>query len=172
MSPRRTLSLSVLGLAVLGLSACNQSSVAPTSTASPAAVDARPSAAPAGFYTMKFLHNGQEVTTLPAGSGVSNMIVKVHVEDSDHQPAQSGSVLYEVCTYKSTGKAAPSAACAEGTARWRRHVNVTVNRNGDTFAGVDIVTVACVMGWRATYSGSATIAPRTLTPADFVWYIP
>ena len=171
MSPRRTFSLSVLGLAVLGLSACNQSSVAPTSTASPAAVDARPSSAPAGSYTMTFLHNGQPTTTLPAGPG-SNMLVKVHVEDSTHTAAQSGSVLYEICTYKSTGKAAPSAACADGTARWKRNVNVTVNPNGDTFAGVDRVNVACVMGWRATYSGSATIAPRTLTPADFVWYIP
>jgi hypothetical protein len=121
---------------------------------------------------MTFLHNGQEVTTLPAGPyEVSHILVKVHVEDLNHQPAQSGSVLYELCTYKATGKAAPISACADGTARWKRHVNVTVNSTGDTWAGVDSVRVACIMGWRATYSGNLTIAPGTMGPVNFVWTV-
>jgi hypothetical protein len=171
MSRWRSLSLSPIAVATLGICACDQASVAPATTpAAPTALEARGSSAPTGFYTMTFLHYGQEVTTLPAGPySVSHILVKVHVEDINHQPVQSGSVLYEVCTYKGTGKSAPSAACADGTARWAREVNVEVNPKGDTYAGRDAVRVPCVMGWRATYSGSQTTAPGKMGPVDFIW---
>ena len=152
--------------------ACSQlSPAAPTAGSTPAeaTLEARPASAPSGFYTMTFLHSGQPVTTLPSGRGTSSVIVKVHVEDVNHQPAQSGSVLYEVCMYKATGKGAPSAACADGTARWNRWVDVGLNPNGDTFAGIDIVLNPCTMGWRATYRRSQTIAPATMGPVDFIW---
>jgi hypothetical protein len=48
-------------------------------------------------------------------------------------------------------------------------INIGVNQNGDVFAGVDFVSVACVMGWRATYKGSSTIAPAVIGPVDFTW---
>ena len=171
MSPRRTIILSAIAFGIFGFSACEQAAVAPSTTASSAALDARSPSAPAGFYTMTFLHYGQAVTSLLAGPYAdSHIIVRVHVEDINHQPAQSGSVLYEVCRYKSTGKGAPIAACADGTARWNRDVNVTVNpANGNTYAGRDIVSVPCVLGWRATYSGNQAIAPGKMGPVDFVW---
>ena len=152
--------------------ACSQvSPAAPTAGGTPAeaTLEGRAPSAPSGFYTMSFLHSGQPVTTLPAGPTGSNVLVKVHVEDVNHQPAQSGSVLFEVCKYKSTGKGAPSAACADGTARWSRLVDVGLNSNGDTFSGVDFVLNPCTMGWRATYRRSQTIAPATMGPVDFIW---
>ena len=170
MCARRILGLSVIAAGTLGLSACDQASVTPTIAGAPAALDARSPSAPTGFYTLTFLHYGQAVTTLPAGPyNVSHVLIKVHVEDINHQPAQSGSVLYEICKYRGTDKSAPSAACADGTGRWTREVNVEVNSKGDTYAGRDSVRVPCVQGWRATYSGSQTIAPGKMGPVDFVW---
>src|SRR5215210_126309 len=68
----------------------------------------------------------EEVATLPVGVG-SHLLVKVHVEDSNHLPATDGSALYEVCRWKGVslttgtrGGAAPSARCADGSARWER----------------------------------------------------
>jgi hypothetical protein len=178
MSAGRTICFSAIAVGILGLSACDQAPAGPTTiaskaTASPAAVDARFSSAPAGFYTLTFLHYGQEVTTLPAGPyEVSHVLVKAHVEDLNHQPAQSGSVLFEVCRYRATGKSAPSSACADGTARWKRLiVSGEVNpATGDAIVGRDVVSVPCIMGWRATYRGSQTIAPGTMGPVDFTWY--
>jgi hypothetical protein len=180
--------LSGLLLGILGAAGCGQGpiaptdpvptvAVAPTAPGTTAASPAGKPAIPAGFYQMTFLHNGQEVTSLPVGHGVSNVLVKVHVEDSAHQPAQDGEVLYEVCRYRGVspttgtrGGAAPSARCADGSARWERWTSVDVNPlTGDAYAGVDVVLVPCVMGWRATYRGSRTIAPATMGPADITW---
>ena len=131
---------------------------------------------PAGFYQMTFLNRArEEIPSLPVGSG-SALLVRVHVEDSAHQPAQDGSVLYEVCRYRGVspttgtrGGAAPSARCADRSARWERWVSAEFLLSGDTYAGVDVVRVPCVMGWRATYSGSRTIAPVMMGPADITW---
>ena len=166
-------------LATVIAAGCAQSPTAPTDSAltgASGATDAKPtSSLPAGFYSMTFLHNGQEVTSLPFGPG-SNVIVKVHVEDINHVPATDGSVLYEQCRWKGVspttgtrGGAAPSARCADGSARWERLINIGLNQNGDAFAGVDFVSVECVMGWRATYKGSSTLAPAVMGPVDFTW---
>ena len=102
--------------------------------------------------------------------------VKVHVEDSNHLPATDGSALFEVCRWKGVspttgtrGGAAPSARCADGSARWERLIDIGLNLNGDAFAGIDFVNVPCVMGWRVTYKGSRTIAPGVMGPADMTW---
>ena len=157
-------------LAALGLVACDQQAVAPTPTANAAALDARSPSAPSGFYEMTFLNSAhEEVTSLPVGHGVSHVLIRVHVEDINHEPAQTGSVLYEMCRYTSTGKAAPSSACADGTARWSRWVDVEVNSLGDTWAGLDVVLNPCTIGFRATYGRGRTIAPGTMGPVDFSW---
>jgi hypothetical protein len=174
-------------LGILGAAGCEHGPIAPTAPvtiAAPtalgttAASPAGKPAIPAGFYQMTFLNGArQEVTSLPVGHGVSQLLVRVHVEDGAHQPAQDGSVLYEVCRYVGVspttgtrGGAAPSARCADGSARWERWVSVDlILRTGDTWAGVDVVLVPCVMGWRATYRGSRTIAPATMGPADITW---
>ena len=135
-----------------------------------------------GFYQMVFLDRfGAEVTTLPLGYPGSNLRVRVHVEDSNHLPARDGSVLFEVCRWKgispttgTRGGAAPSARCADGSARWERWTDVPMylrdgEPTGDAWAGLDFVNVPCVMGWRATYKGSRTIAPANLGPADMTW---
>jgi hypothetical protein len=103
-------------------------------------------------------------------------LVKVHVEDSNHLPASDGSALFEVCRWKGVspttgtrGGAAPSAQCADGSARWERWTDIGLNLTGDAFAGIDFVNVACVMGWRVTYKGSRTIAPAVMGPADMTW---
>ena len=172
--------LSGLLLATVIAVGCAQSPTAPTTGASNApetnaAKPGSPSLTP-GFYQMLFLHNGVEVTTLPAGPG-SNILVRVHVEDSNHVNAGDGSVLFEICRWKgvspTTGTrqgAAPSARCADGSARWVKHTEVSVNPvNGNAVTGIDFVSVACVMGWRATYRNSRTIASSVLGPVDFTW---
>jgi hypothetical protein len=78
-------------------------------------------------------------------------------------------VLYEMCKYTRTGKAAPSSACANGTARWNRWVDIEVNSAGDTWAGLDIVLNPCTIGFRATYRRGTTVAPGTMGPVDFSW---
>lgn len=180
--------LSGLLLGMLGAAGCGQGPIAPTDPVTPVAVaptapgttaatPAGKPSLPAGFYQMTFLNSArEEITTLPVGQG-SQLLVRVHVEDSAHQPAQDGEVLYEVCRYRGVspttgtrGGAAPSARCADGSARWERWNSVEVNPlTGDTFAGLDVVLVPCVMGWRATYRGSRTIAPATMGPADITW---
>lgn len=126
---------------------------------------------------MTFLDGRREVvTSLPVGAD-SQLLVRVHVEDSNHAIATDGSVLFEVCRWKSVssttgtrGGAAPSARCADGSARWERFIDVELYpKTGDAFAGIDFVNVACVMGWRATYKGSRTIAPAVMEPADMTW---
>lgn len=181
-------------LGILGAAGCGQGPIAPTdpvttvvvAPTAPGTTAATPAGKPsllAGFYQMTFLNSArQEVTTLPVGQG-SQLLVKVHVEDSAHQPAQDGEVLYEVCRWRGVspttgtrGGAAPSARCADGSARWERWTSVGMgillpsgDPSGDTYAGVDFVSVPCVMGWRATYRGSRTIAPAMMGPADITW---
>ena len=169
-------------LATVIAAGCSQSPTAPTTEASTAAgtTAAKPesgSSLPVGFYQMTFLNRSrQEVTTLPVGAG-SAVFVMVHVEDSNHLPATDGSVLFEVCRWKGVspttgtrGGAAPSARCADGLARWDRWTDVAMYlETGDAWAGLDFVNVPCVMGWRATYKGSRTIAPANLAPADMTW---
>ena len=181
MSRFQNCCLSGLLLATLIAAGCAQSPTAPTNPAttgaSTGATAARsgPSLTP-GFYQMVFVHNGVEVTTLPVGPG-SNMLVKVHVEDSTHEVATDGSVLFEICRWKgespTTGTrqgAAPSARCADGSARWVRHTDIGINpKTGNAWAGIDFVNVVCVMGWRATYKGRQTIAPGVMGPVDFTW---
>ena len=186
MSRLQNCCLSGLLLATLIAAGCSQSPMAPTTDASTAAgtTAAKPesgSSLPVGFYQMTFLNRSrQEVTTLPVGAG-SAVIVMVHVEDSNHLPARDGSVLFEVCRWKgispttgTRGGAAPSARCADGSARWERWTDVPMyfkdgEPTGDAWAGLDFVNVPCVMGWRATYKGSRTIAPAALGPADMTW---
>jgi len=184
--------LSGLLLGILGAAGCGQgpiaptdpvTTVAPTTSGTTAATPAGGPSIPAGFYQMTFLNSARdEVTTLPVGPG-SQLLVRVHVEDRLNQPALDGSVLYEVCRWRGVspttgtrGGAAPSARCADGSARWERWTSVAMgillpsgDPSGDTYAGVDFVSVPCVMGWRATYRGSRTIAPATMGPADITW---
>ena len=169
--------LSGLLLGILGAASCEQAPIAPTAPVTTPVTSLGKASIPAGFYEMTFLNRArEEVTTLPVGSGVSALLVWVHVEDSAHHPAQDGSVLYEVCRYRGVspttgtrGGAAPSARCADGSARWERWVSAEILPSGDTYAGVDVVLVPCVMGWRATYRGSRTIAPAMIGPADITW---
>ena len=168
-------------LATLIAAGCAESPTAPTTTDAAIAAGttaAKPgSSLPVGFYQMTFLNgSGQEVTTLPVGAG-SHLLVRVHVEDSNHLPATDGSALFEVCRWKGVspttgtrGGAAPSARCTDGSARWEREIDIGLNpKTGEAFAGIDFVNVPCVMGWRVTYKGSRTIAPANLAPADMTW---
>jgi hypothetical protein len=175
--------LSGLLLGTVGAAGCGQGPTTPspqftTAPAGSVRTAAKPgSSLTPGFYQMLFLNGArQEVATLPIGSG-STLLVKVHVEDSAHLNAADGSVLFEICRWKgvspTTGTrsgAAPSARCADGSARWVRHIDIPVNpQTGDAWAGIDFVNVACVMGWRATYRNSRTIAPGVMGPADIIW---
>ena len=167
-------------LAAVFAAGCAQSSTAPTTNASTASGTTAAKPGPSltvGFYQITFLNSTrQAVTTLPIGAG-SQLLVKVHVEDSLHRPAGDGSALFEVCRWRGVspttgtrGGAAPSARCADGSARWERHTDITINPlNGDAYAGIDFVNVACVMGWRVTYKGSRTIASAVMGPADMTW---
>lgn len=160
---------SIVVLGGLGLCAC-ESAVAPTPLATATNIESGAALPPAGFYTMTFLHDGVAVTTLPAGPyAVSHVLIKVHVEDSNHQPAQSGSVLFERCRYPS-GDPAPSSACANKTARWTRWIDAGLTPNGDAIVGYDSAQNPCTLGLRATYRRSKTIAPATLGPVDFTWW--
>lgn len=160
-------------LGALGLVACDQQAVTPTPIANAPGLDARSPSVTPGFYEMTVLNRAREEVTfpLPVGFGVSAVLIRVHVEDINHEPAQTGSVLYEICKFTGDGKAAPSSACANGTARWSRLVDVEVNSFGDTWAGFDVVLTPCTMGLRATYRRSRTIASGTMGPVDLSWTV-
>src|SRR5436190_17436045 len=88
-------------LGALAAAGCAQSPTAPTNLAfASEATAAKPgSALPAGLYSMTFLNSAREpVTTLPVGAG-SHLLVKVHVEESNHVPATEGALLFETCRW-------------------------------------------------------------------------
>jgi hypothetical protein len=131
-----------------------------------------------GTYTLTFHdHTGAEVVSLPVLS--DELILKAHVSDSSGQPAQSGSVTFEYCSYRglppndiTRADEAPMSACLEGgTGRWRSMVMTSVNQSGEAGMDFGIVRIPRFVGFRFQYKGGSTsgIANGQSEPRDFEW---
>src|SRR5262245_29408411 len=103
--------------------ACSQSPMEPsasgtTATSSLSALQSLP-----GLYWLTFHDNdGVEVPSLPV---LNELVLKAHVTDTSGQPAQSGSVIFEYCSFRglptndiTRADEAPMSECAAGNARW------------------------------------------------------
>lgn len=82
----------------------------------------RPVAVP-GLYDLSFrvYRNGvmEAVSSLPVGGGP--LVLFAHVEDTNGNPAQSGTVTFEYC-----GDYEPKETCDAGIARWTRLNRVSI----------------------------------------------
>jgi hypothetical protein len=141
---------------------------------SPAAPDATPDgvqyattlAQPVlGSYTLTFFFDAFNIITLQA-----------HVTDDLGNPAQSGVVIFQYCSYKGFPRydvtridEAPISACADGSAKWVTLATVPVNASGDAFVEVGPVNIVDVIGFRFRYVGQGSgIANYTINPVN--WY--
>jgi hypothetical protein len=170
--------------ATISAAACSgQSPVTPdaapsasTANAGSGATDAAPGAV-AGSYDLLFFENGQEVSTLPAGSG-KELTLKAHVTTATGVLATSGTVSFEYCGYK--GRAnditnpdeAPLSECLSGAASWKRLGSARV-ATGDAFYNFGTVRYPRTVGFRFHYNGGRSgIAAGETLGEDFTWYDP
>ena len=184
--------LSVVLLAAMAFAACSSGS--PTGPSADGLASAARGGAPAasGLYDLQFRSqypdgDWKDVDTLPVSA--AELLIRVHVTDSTGQPATSGSVTIEYCSYGGQKNnidrpdEAPAAACATGTARWVRHTSRSVTAGGCpefatpelatgyVCANFGVVQIPRSVGFRAVYqSRSGGIAAGTTLPEDFTWY--
>jgi hypothetical protein len=150
----------------------------PTANAGP---DARPALARAvaGSYDLAFFSQGQEVFTLPAG-GLSQVTLRVHVEDAQNQPATGGTVTFQYCSLKGRppndfdrADEAPSSACDDGSATWAVLGQAAVDGAGNAEFAFCCPQVARTVGFRGKYMGKGSGIANGLTdPEDFTWVDP
>src|SRR5262245_50512792 len=126
MPYRNLVSLSFVVFATIAFIACSGSSRIALSGTPEVAGTSGQQGVP-GKYELKFLANGREVSSLPVDDG--ELILQAHVTDSSGQPAQSGRVTFEYCSFKklppndiNRPDEAPSSACTalNPTAAWDR----------------------------------------------------
>src|SRR5262249_35149150 len=115
-----------------------------------------------GSYELFFLArvNGvlQEVSSLHVDDG--ELILKAHVADSSGQPAQSGRVTFEYCSFKglppndiNRPDEAPSVACEDASiASWDRLGGSPVDDAGDAFFVFGAVHIPRTVGFRFRYT--------------------
>lgn len=145
----------------------------------------RPVPAVPGVYDLSFrvFRNGvfEPVSSLPVLS--EEMIVMAHVEDTSGNPAQSGTVTFEYCSYKGVPSGdidnpdeAPKEACDAGKATWDRLGRATIG----TCLGHPLPGTACVffgivriprdVGFRFKYAGRRGGVDSGMSgAANFTW---
>jgi hypothetical protein len=192
---RRRFTLSRFIAALLGacsFAACaGQSPLDPTASSStpslPAdGLSARAPAGAPGVYALSFHArvNGtyQEVSSLTVSSG--ELILGAQVTDTSGAPAQQGTVTFEYCSYKklppndiTRADEAPTSACAQGVATWKRLISIPIGANGCSLVGpgsvcmsFGLVRIPRTVGFRFRYAPqTGVIAAGTSEPKDFVW---
>lgn len=145
----------------------------------------RPVPAVPGVYDLSFrvFRNGvfEPVSSLPVLS--EEMIVMAHVEDTSGNPAQSGTVTFEYCSYKGVPSGdidnpdeAPKEACDAGIATWDRLARASVGTclghqlPGTACAFFGVVQIPRDVGFRFKYAGRrGGVANGMSGAANFTW---
>ena len=164
-----------LAAAISAVACAGQSPTSPGSTLEPSLSQGTSvvnTALLPGTYTLTFLHNGVEVTTLPV---LNELVLKARVTDSLGQPAQTGTVTFEYCSRRggppndiNRADEAPMAECAAGTATWKSLLRMSVSRSGEAAMNFGFVQIPRTIGFRFRYSGGkrAGIADGVGGPRD------
>jgi hypothetical protein len=183
---RRKLACLVVAAFTAGaLAACSdQSPVAPGAAFDDADTPRLLSQSVPGTYELSFFKSGlsglepvSSLTVCAAGSVCEELILGAHVEASG-VPAQSGTVIFQYCSYKglppndvARADEAPSAACENGSASWANlPPGVPVNASGDAYRDFGLVMIPRTVGFRFRYLGQGSgIANGVSAPEDFTW---
>ena len=176
--------LIALAFCACSIVACSSQSPVSPGVAAAGSLDAKPSATVPGVYDLTFWAwvNGsyQEVSSLPVGTGP--LFFKAQVTDLSGNPATSGTVTFEYCSYGgrpndiTNADEAPKEACEQGQAKWARLASRTVDTpscpaaiNGSACHGMDFVRIPRTIGFRFRYAGKGSIASGTSPARNFVW---
>lgn len=133
----------------------------------------------AGAYQLSFLNSSlQPVTTLTVGG--PELVLGAHVQSDTGTPAQRGSVTFEYCAFRglpprdiTRPDEAPSAACADGSARWKALGSVKVDGAGNGYLNFGFVQIPRTVGFRFRYAAQGgAISSGSSLPADFTWVAP
>jgi len=180
--------VSLVLLAVVSFAACsNGSPTAPSAEGILSAAKGGVSSAP-GVYALSFFAQvgvvWTEVETLPVRTG---LLVRAYVTSSAGQPATTGSITIEYCSYGGVKNdinrpdEAPLEACAAGTATWVRLASRSVTAGGCPNFGAGLepgyvcanfgsVEIPRTVGFRAVYQPKGSgIAAGTTPPENFTW---
>jgi hypothetical protein len=194
MSHLRSARLFVVTMVAVTLAACSgQSPVAPDqlSSAKGGGTGAKPSTGVTGVYALTFYAQSagtyEEVSSLPVYSpGVlpAELQLKAQVTDPSGNPATTGTVTFDYCSYgKPTDyitdpDEAPKEACEQGTATWvqlRRALRVSDAAcfhlgGGSACTYFSVVRIPRTVGFRFRYAQQgSSIASGTSPARNFVW---
>ena len=195
MSRSTSARLFVVVATAVTLAACSsQSPVAPgaQSSAQGSSLDAKPPSGSPGVYALTFhaqLGNGgfTEVSSLPVfiqGVYTPSLHLKAQVTDASGNPATSGTVTFQYCSYgKPTNDItnpdeAPMEDCNAGAAKWvelRRAMRVNDGScvhlgSPSACTGFGLVRIPRSVGFRFRYAQQGgSIASGTSPARNFVW---
>jgi hypothetical protein len=177
-------------LSACSLIACSsQSPVAPGVVAVPGSLDAKSPRGVPGIYDLTFYAgvNGtyQEVSSLKVGA-INAMILKARVTDLSGNPATTGTVTFEYCSYGeptndiTNPDEAPKEACEQGAATWAalgRAMRVADASarcyflpGASACEGFSIVRIPRTIGFRFRYTQQGnSIASGTSPARNFEW---
>ena len=176
-------------LSATSLIACsNQSPVSPGGVAASGSLDAKPSSGGVpGVYDLTFWARVggayQEVSSLPVLS--AELILKAEVADLSGNPATTGTVSFEYCSYGgrpndiTNADEAPKEACEQGQGKWARLGSWTVGVGGGNCLAIGagsacfnfgVVRIPRTIGFRFRYAQQkGSIAGGTSPARNFVW---
>jgi hypothetical protein len=140
-----------------------------------------------GSYELNFevYSNGvyTPVTSLPVSS--QELILRAYVvEEGSGTPAQSGTAIFEYCSYKGRpprdierADEAPKEACDAGIASWRRLQSIDVNAGscpqlgvGNACMNFGVVMIPRDVGFRFRFNGKKSgINSGTSDASNFTW---
>jgi hypothetical protein len=184
--PRRKLASLMVALFAAGaLVACSdQSPVAPRAGSDGVGEQSLLSQSVPGTYELSFFKSSlsglepvSSLSVCAVGSVCEELILGAHVEASG-APAQSGTVIFQYCSYKglppndiARADEAPSAACEDGSAAWANlPPGVSVDTLGDAYRDFGVVLIPRTVGFRFRYLGQGSgIANGVSASRDFTW---
>ena len=138
-----------------------------------------------GSYELSFhVEVGDELVEVQslAVSG-EELILKAHVEDAAGTPAQTGTVVFEYCSFKGRRNditqpdEAPKEACELGLAAWTRLGGVSVDAqscagpgSGNACLTFGVVQIPRTVGFRFHFSAQRSSIAKGMSEAkDFTW---
>jgi hypothetical protein len=185
MSPRNLVSLAAAVLAAAAFVACaDQSPVTPGTTPDGLRDPSLLSRPVLGSYELSFGSDDQHESSLPVcteGSVCEELGLKASVKDASGVPAQSGTVIFEYCSFKGLppndiqrADEAPKEACETGEATWAHLITVRVDASGDIpVVSFGVVFIPRTVGFRFRYLGQGSgIANGASEPENFTWVNP
>jgi hypothetical protein len=184
MSPRNLASLTLSVLAAGAVVACSdQSPVTPGPTPDGLRGPGLLSRPIRGSYDLSFVSGGQEVSSLPVctESVCEELGLNASVDDVSGVPAETGSVIFEYCSFKGLppndiqrADEAPREACENGEGTWAHLITVKVDASGNIpVVSFGVVFIARTVGFRFRYLGQGSgIANGVSEPENFTWVNP